>query len=117
MLRLSSIFADSLVILLAGAMAPATANAAQFKWLVHLHPGRSHAHDSRISFTAYNKGPIFQDVKIDGHFYTVRPNQSLFIKAPAGTPIYAESTGRGHKRGELILAVTPDMDGKTVPFN
>jgi len=116
--RTDRVFAGPLVLLLAAAaMAPATAHAAPFGWFAHLHPGGSRGADSRVSFIAYNKAPIFQDVKIDGHFYTVLPHQSLMIKAPAGTAIYAESAGAGHKRGDLLIAVTPQMQNKTVPFD
>jgi len=116
--RLNRIFASSLAMLvMAGASAPASAHAAQFGRFLHLHPGGSHAQDPRVSFIAYNKGPMFQDVKIDGHVYTVLSHHSLLIKAPAGTAIYAESTGLGHKRGDLLLAVAPGMKDKTVPFN
>jgi len=80
--------------------------------LVHLHP---HAQaDTRISITLVNKAPMFQDVKVDGHIYTVLSNRALNIKAPAGTVIYADSSTGTHHRGEVIAELDPTLNKKAI---
>jgi hypothetical protein len=98
-------------------MTPAVANAWPLGRLFHLHPGASQSADSRVSLRIYNKGESFQDVRIDGQVYTVMTHQSLEIKAPVGTTVYAASTGFGHRKGDLLLAVAPEMTGKAIFIN
>jgi|GEM_PF-1004187 len=120
MLRINRVSGSSLAVLLvAGAIAigPAAANASPLGKLMHLHPRASQTQDSRVSILMYNKGPLFQDVKVDGHVYTVRSHGWLAIKAPAGTPVYAASTGMGHHKGDLLFAVNPEMKNATISFN
>ena len=64
-----------------------------------------------------NDGLMFKDVKVDGHVYTVLPNHMIVIKAPVGTPVYAESTGGLHKKGDLLFAISPEMQNKFVKTN
>ena len=82
---------------------------------VHRHP--SDGNDTRVSMVIHNKGSFFRDVKIDGHMYTLLPDQSLAVKAPEGTVVYAGSTGALHRRGDLLFAVSRTMDHKTVTIN
>lgn len=119
MLRMNCVSSSSLAVLLvAGALAivPA-ANASPIGKLMHLHPRASQTQDSRVSILMYNKGPLFQDVKVDGHVYTVGSHGWLAIKAPAGTLVYAASTGMGHHKGDLLFAVNPEMKNATISFN
>ena len=104
------------LLFLAGAItfAPPVATASPIAKLLHLHPRASKAEDSRVIVQVYNKGLEFQDLNVDGHTYTVRPHCWLTIKAPAGTAVYAASTGFGHRKGDLLFALTPQMKNATV---
>jgi len=117
MLRINRVFASSLVFLVAGAMAPAGANASGISKLLHMHPKAAQTGEARIVVTVYNRGALFQDVKVDGKVYTVLPHQALEIKAPNGTPVYANSTGAGYNKGDLLFSINPSMKGATVSFN
>jgi hypothetical protein len=120
MLRMNRESGSSLAVLLvAGALsiAPAAANASPIGKLMHLHPRASQTQDSRVIVLIYNKGQLFQDVKVDGHVYTVMSHGWLTIKAPAGTEVYAASTGMGHHKGDLLFAVKPEMKNATISFN
>ncbi len=118
MLRITRTLASSLALFVVVAVAaPAPANAWPLGKVFHLHSRTAQTEDTRIDVQLYNKGQIEQDVKVDGHIYTVMPHERLAIKAPAGTSVYAASAGMGHRNGEMLLAVTPDMKGKTIYFN
>ncbi len=120
MLRMTRVPGSSLAVLLvAGALAiaPTAATASPIGKLMHLHPRASQTQDSRVSVQIYNKGQLFQDVKVDGHVYTVMSHGWLTIKAPAGTEVYAASTGMGHRKGDLLFSVNPEMKGAIISFN
>ncbi len=80
--------------------------------LVHFHPHAAQP-DNRISVTLHNDQPIFQDVKVDGHTYTISAHQGLTIKAPAGTVIYSDSSTGVHKRGEVLVQVSSQVRDQT----
>jgi len=103
--------------ILAGAMAPATANAWPLGRLFHLHPTANTAADARITFQLVNKGGLVQQVKVAGHVYTLMPHGALAITAPEGTEVFAISPGFGHRKGDLLFAVTPAMKGDAVSID
>jgi murein DD-endopeptidase MepM/ murein hydrolase activator NlpD len=116
--RITRVLTSSLaVVLVAGAIAPATANAWPLGRLFHTHPGASVDRDGRISARFYNKADWFQEVQVAGQVYTVRPHGTMAIKAPAGTPAYAAMDGLGHHKGDLLFALAPEQNGKTISFN
>lgn len=118
MLRLIRTLASSLaVIIVAGAIAPVSANASPLGKLLHLHVTGAQIMDARITVQVYNQAPLFRDVKVDGHVYTLMPRHGLSIKAPVGTPVYAASTGFGHRKGELLFTVTPKTKDTTFFIN
>jgi hypothetical protein len=81
----------------------------------NVHP--THAKDARIFITLVNKSVVFRDVKIDGHIYTLRPDDLLTVKGPAGTVVYAASAfGKVH-RGDALVSLTPSMDHSRVAIN
>jgi hypothetical protein len=41
----------------------------------------------------------------------------LSIKAPAGTNVYAEDAGRLHRKGDVLFAVGPQLQEKTLSLN
>lgn len=84
--------------------------------LVHLHP-RTRPADTRVSLTLINSNPSFRDVQVDGHTYTVEPQHTLMIKAPAGTLVYAASRSLLHRRGDTLLEVTPTLNGQRVKMD
>ena len=118
MLRMTRVLAGSLaVFLVAGAMAPATANAWPLGKGSHLHPAADPAKAAEIAVLVYNRGQAAQDVKVSGQTYTVQPHASLTIKAPSGTQVYAGSAGTGFQAGDVLFLVTPNLKGATVSFN
>jgi hypothetical protein len=80
-----------------------------FTNLVHLHP-RPAQPDTRISLKIHNNGISFCDVRIDGHTYTVGEHKTVTVKAPAGTVIYADSRTPQYRRGDAIVAITPELN-------
>jgi len=103
------------VLLVAGVIAPVSGNA----WMFHSRTQPSVAQaqkapDTRINVNFHNAGPIFKDVSVAGQTYTVPADGWLQIKAPAGTAVVAESTGSGHRKGDLLFAVTPKVSNSTI---
>ena len=81
------------------------------------HDLRPSTKDARVFVTLVNKSPLFRDVTIDGHKYTVMPNDLLTVKAPAGTVVYAASRyGKTHT-GDPLLELVPSMDHSRVSLN
>ncbi len=83
---------------------------------IHLHPHAAQP-DTRISVTLYNNANLFRDVKVDGHIYTVTPQHSITIKAPAGTVVYADSRMYQHRRGDVLMEVTPQANHTRFDLN
>ena len=83
---------------------------------MHHHPSDK-TPDPRVDLFLHNKGQIFCDVKIADHVYTVLPHQSIEVKAPAGTPIYTNSTGAMHHKGDLLFSIDPKMQKQTLEIN
>jgi hypothetical protein len=81
--------------------------------VVHFHP-HSAQPDTRITVTLHNNAPMFQDVKVDGHSYTIGAHQGIHIKAPAGTVVYADSTTGKHHRGDVLLEVSSQVENTTL---
>jgi hypothetical protein len=117
MLRITRTLACTLAILIvAGAIAPAGANASPLGKLLHLHPGTK-TQDARITVHVFNQTGLFREVKVDGHVYTMMPHHGIVITALAGTPVYAASAGFAHREGELLFTVSPATKGATVYIN
>jgi hypothetical protein len=115
MAQKSSIFARSLaLLLLAGAVAPAPANAWPLGKLLHMHPHPAQPEDTRIAFHLTNQDGFIQQVKVEGHIYTIVPHGALTIKASAGTEIYAVTSGIKHRAGDLLVAVKPQTQDTTI---
>lgn len=77
----------------------------------------THTKDARVFVTLVNKSPVFRDVRIDGHIYTVMPNNLLTVKGPAGTMVYAASRYGNIRRGDTLLELTPAMDHSRISLN
>lgn len=99
-------------ILIAAALTPATLYAWPFGHALHLHPA-AQSPDARITFQLYNKGGLVQQVKVGGHVYTLLPHGGLVITAPEGTEVFAASKGFGHRKGDLLFAVKPELKNDT----
>ena len=82
---------------------------------IHAHP--ADPTDTRVVLDLYNKGNMFRDVKVNGKVYTILPNQSVTIKAPQGTPVFINSTGALHHKGDLLFSVDPSMKNKVLFIN
>lgn len=117
MLQIKRVFMGSFaVVLIAGSVAPITAHALPIDTPVALHASEKQ-NQKLIAVHVCNKGEQMQDVKVADQTYTVKPHDTVVIKAPSGTAVYAASTGTGHQKGDLLFTVTPDLKGATVSFN
>jgi hypothetical protein len=103
----------SLTLLALSACTIASASAADMNHGLQLE----HKKDTRVFVTLVNKSVTFRDVTIDGHKYTMLPNDLLTVKAPAGTVVYAGSAYRKYHRGDALVALTPSMDHSRVALN
>lgn len=92
----------------------ASAVVSPFSHGVHLHP---HPVDDRVSITLMNKSMMFRDVTIGGQTYTINARTTLSIKAPAGTLVYAGNPTPQFKRGDVVLEVSPKLNGQTIYLN
>jgi hypothetical protein len=111
----SRILARSLAaLLLAGAIAPAPANAWPLGRLLHMHPHAAQPEDTRIFFHLANRDGFVQQIRVDGRIYTIVPHGSLDIKAANGTEVYALSSGIKHHAGDLVATANPNLQDRTV---
>jgi hypothetical protein len=111
----SRILARSLAaLLLAGAIAPAPANAWPLGKVFHMHPHAAQPADTRISFHLTNQDGFVQQVKVEGRTYLIPPHGSLDVKAASGTEIYVLSAGIKHHAGDLVATVNPNLQDRTV---
>ncbi len=79
-------------------------------FLDHVHTHKSaNPTDRRITFNLRNESHFFHDVKIDGHSYTIQPNEGLVIKAPVGTIINANSRFGTFRPGDTLLIVNASL--------
>ncbi|MGB9418649.1 MAG: hypothetical protein WCB58_20215 [Acidobacteriaceae bacterium] len=77
----------------------------------------THKKDGRVYVTLVNKSTLFRDVTIDGHKYTVLPDDLLTVKAPVGTVVYAASRyGKTHS-GDPLVELVPSMDHSRISLN
>jgi len=102
------------ILLLAGAVAPASANAWPLGKLFHMHPHSAQPEDTRIAFHLTNQDGFIQQVKVEGRIYTIVPHGALTIKAAEGTAIYAVTSGIKHHAGDLLVAVGSQMRDATI---
>jgi hypothetical protein len=79
---------------------------------VPMHPVKQA--DARVQVTLINHSIRFHNVKVDGHSYEVLAGHSITIKAPAGTVIYRDSAAFMHPRGEVLVALTPEWNGRVM---
>ncbi|MDP9039731.1 MAG: hypothetical protein M3O02_10735 [Acidobacteriota bacterium] len=105
----------ALALLLGAAASTSTAAFALPHMGLHRHP--ADPNDTRVSLVIYNKADMFRDVIIDGHVYTLLSHGSLTVKAPAGTAVYANSTGALHRKGDLLFSVDRAMQDRTIPIS
>ena len=77
----------------------------------------SHKKDARVYITLVNKSFEFRDVAIDGHKYTVMPNDTLSVKGPAGTVVYAASRYKKIQAGDPLVELVPSMDNSRISLN
>jgi hypothetical protein len=70
-----------------------------------------------VYITLVNKSSVFRDVSIDGHKYTVMPNDNLTVKGPTGTVVYAASRyGKVHT-GDALVELVPSLDHSRISLN
>jgi hypothetical protein len=82
----------------------------------HRHPDTSQQ-DTRITVHLFNPNVVPREVMVDGRTYSVAPHQMLSIKAPAGTNVYAGNDGKLHRKGDVLLAVGPQLQEKILSIN
>ena len=101
------------VLLVAGVVVPMSGNAR----MLHSQSSDTQAKstpDTRLFVQIHNAGPALEDVKVGGRVYTMHSDGWLQIKAPVGTPVYAESAILGCRKGNVLFAVTPKVNNTTV---
>ena len=103
----------SLTVLALSACAVASASAAGTNH--DLRP--QHTKDARVYVTLVNKSSWFRDVTIGGEKYTVMPGETLQVKAPTGTVVYAASAFGKYHNGDAFLSLTKSMDHQRVALN
>jgi len=91
----------------------ASAAVPPFSHLVHMHPHTKPV-DNRINVTLYNQSPSFCELTVDGKTYTVMSHERLYIKAPAGTVVYAATSLPFTKRGAEVLELTDKVDNQKI---
>jgi hypothetical protein len=118
MLQKTRSFASSLALLLLfGAIAPTAANAWPLGKFLHLYPVASQDQDARITIHLCNRSGLVQQIKVGGCVHTMLPNDSLMIKAPEGTEVFAASNGGKHRKGDILVAMTADRNYGVVTLN
>jgi hypothetical protein len=105
------------VLLVAGAMAPATANAWPLGKKTSSDPSAAKSQGPPISFQVYNRGKNSQDIRVAGQVYTVPSQQTITLTAAPGAEVYADSEGNGYQKGTLLFTIIPTMKGAKVSFN
>jgi hypothetical protein len=105
------------ILILAGTIAPAAVAAGPVGNLAHPYFAAKSTKEATVQIKLHNKGAISQDVKVNDKVYTIKPNASITIKAPAGTQVYAATAGASHKSGDVLFAIGSQLDGETVSFN
>jgi hypothetical protein len=96
---------------LAAVALSASAAISPFSHLMHKHPTLI---DNRVSVTLHNRASIFQDVKVDGHRYTVPGHRGIVVKAPIGTVVYADSSTGELRRGDKVVELSESLNEQTV---
>ena len=107
------------ILILAGAIAPMAANAGSVGNLMHPYfaAKATAVKTTSVQITLYNKGTVAQNVKVNDKVYTVKPHASVTIKAPAGTQVFAATASATHQSGDVLFALTPQLDGDIISFN
>ena len=101
------------VLLVAGAMAPVAANAWPLGTKTNPDTTVGQTHETRVSVQVHNKSKQDQSLKVEGQVYTVPAHQTLTIKAPLGTTVYADSVCKGHIKGDQLFSFTKEMKDAT----
>jgi hypothetical protein len=104
------------VLFLAAAIAPTAASAGSVGNLMHPYFAAKTT-VTTVQIKLYNKGTLSQGVKVNDKVYTIRPHASVTIKAPADTQVYAATASANHQPGDVLFAITPELEGGTVSFN
>jgi hypothetical protein len=120
MLQFNRRFARSLAVPLAALAFTATASTSAFAWphLPFLHRHRTLAQpDPRVTVHLYNSNDGIRQIMVNDRVFTMNPHHVLSIKGPVGTNVYAQSAGRLHQRGEVLFAIAPQLDEKTLSIN
>jgi len=116
MLRTTRTLVSSLaVFLVVGLMAPSAANALSLG--KKTKSDASTVQGASITVQLFNRGQEPQVITMDGKTYTVQPHQSLTIKGTSGTSVYANTTGKGYQKGDLLFKFAPSINGGTIEFN
>jgi len=66
--------------------------------------------DTRVSLFIRNDSQTFHDLKIDGHSYSLLAHESIFVKAPVGTVIFADSRFGKFRAGDPLLTVSAALN-------
>ncbi|HWB31563.1 MAG TPA: hypothetical protein VG714_00155 [Acidobacteriaceae bacterium] len=68
----------------------------------------------QINVHIANKSDEAQSIKVDGRVYTVKPHQSMEVKVPVGSVVYAAGNSTYHQDGDKLITVTPQLKDGTI---
>ncbi|HEX9201123.1 MAG TPA: hypothetical protein VF865_16305 [Acidobacteriaceae bacterium] len=118
MLQKTRSIAIALALLAAFAtVAPTPAHAWPLGKLLHLHPSATRTEDSRITVRLLNRTDTMQEIRIGEVDRVVGPHEGLIIKAPEGTQVVAAASNYKHRRGDVLFAVSPEMNGQLLTLD
>ncbi len=104
-MKLSRAVATSFVALTLAAAGPG-AHALSLASILHLHSHLATSNSEKAVLHIKNPNVDFRDVQVGSQVYTIRPNQTLRIEAPVGTPVYAACRMfHKHAKGALLAQV------------
>src|SRR5438105_3758497 len=83
---------------------------------LHMHP-KDVAADNRVTVHVHNDATMFRDIQVAGHIYTVLPHHGVSVTAPVGTQVFAASRGMSHRKGDLLVTISPAVNGETIALN
>jgi hypothetical protein len=94
----------------------ASAAISPFSNLVHMHPHAKPV-DTRINVTLYNQSPSFCELTVDGKTYTVMSHEELYVKAPAGTIVYAATRMPFTRQGDVVLELSGKVNNQKISID
>lgn len=101
--------------LVAGTLLPVCAGAAPFAALPSVQSSVKSAKTEKVTFTLVNKSAVTRAVAVDGHTYTLNPNQQLSISASTGSQL--TETTSDSSTPKVLFTIDRTHKGATISLN